>query len=97
MLGDNTGDDHYECARWAANLRARPSQQGNQEACNYCAVNSRLRRQSRGNGKRHSQRQGNQANGYSGYEVFQKLLRSVVAQTKDRLRKPALLENILHA
>ena len=49
-------------------------------------------RESGGDGKGHGQRQGDQADGDAGDQIVEKFVGVVVAQTKDRLRKPTFFE-----
>jgi hypothetical protein len=88
---DDSGHDDDESASGTANLVLRAAQQRDQEARDDGAVDARLWRQAGSNRERHRQRQGHQAHCDSGNQITQKFVERVIAQTKDRLRKPTLL------
>ena len=65
-----------------------PPSSGDQKAGDDGAVNSGLRRQPGGDGERHGQRQGDQADGDAGDQVVQEFVQVVIAQAENRLRQP---------
>jgi len=73
-------------------LGLRSTQRGDQKARHDRAVDSRLRRESGSDGKRHRQGQGHQADGDPGNQVVGKFVQGVTAQAKDGLRKPAVVD-----
>ena len=84
-------DNHYECARWSADLRARSAERGNEETRHNCRVKARLRRDARRNPKGHRQWKRNQPHREPCHQVVDKQLRRVGPEGKDRLR------NVRHA
>ena len=91
MCRDNPSHHNHESSRWTADLRLRTTQQRNKESRDNRAVNAGLRRQSRGNRKRHRQGQGHQSDGHARNQVVQKFVGVVGPQAKHRLRKPTRL------
>src|ERR1700676_869396 len=92
MRDDDSRDHHYEGAGRSADLRFRSAEGRNQEASGDCPRNPRLRREPRGDGEGHGQRKGNQTDGDSGDQVEKEFVTGVVAETEDRLRKPAVVK-----
>ena len=83
VYGDDPGNHDNERTGGPANLSFRSAQGGDQKAGDHGAVDARLRRQSGGDGESHGQRQGNQSDGDSGYDIFKNLLKTVFAQADD--------------
>ena len=69
VLRDDAGDDDDECACRSGDLHARTAQRRHDEAGHDRAVDAGLRRQARGDGERHRQRQRDQAHGDAGGHV----------------------------
>jgi hypothetical protein len=92
VRSDDSCHNNYEGARRAADLRLRPTQRGDQKARNNRTVDTGLRREPRGDGKGHRERESDEADCDSGNQVEQKLVAIVVAQTEYRLRKPSFFE-----
>ena len=67
MRGHNAGDYDHKGTGWATDLGRRAAERGDEKARDHGAVNAGLRRESRGDGKRHGQRQRHQPHGDSGH------------------------------
>jgi hypothetical protein len=92
VYGENSRHHDYEGAGGSANLSFRSAQRGDEEARDHRAVDARLWRESRCNGKCHGERQGHQSDGNSGDEVFQKFVKAVVAQADYGLGEPTIVQ-----
>ena len=77
MLADDAGDDHDEGAGGPANLEARSAEGRDEEAGDDGAVDSSLRGEAGGDGKRHGERQGHQADGDPGHQILGEQPRTV--------------------
>ena len=81
------GDDDDEGAGRPGDLHARAAERRHDEAGDDRAVDAGLRRQAGGDGKRHGERQGHQADGDAGGDVGDGGAAVVRAQAGDEARR----------
>ena len=84
MALHNAIDDHDERTGWPADLHIRATQSRNQEPADDRRPQASLRRQARGNGKSHGQRQRDNAYGDTCTHVAQRHLARVAAQAVEQ-------------
>ena len=89
MLRDDAGHDDDEGACWAANLHARPSQGGDEEARDDSGVNAGLGLDAGSDTEGHRQRQRDQAYSDAGDEVSREIVPRVATQAQEKFWGPA--------
>ncbi len=80
VAGNDAKDDDYECTSRAADLRAGAAEGGNQETSDDGTVDACLRRDARGDGESHGERQRDKTHGDSREQVSGKFVEVVIAQ-----------------